>query len=517
MPRVLCVWFPQWPIQRLRAVQPELRRTAVVLCAGNGIAAGNSSRGERVAVCSAEAARAGVAPGMPAAEARALLEGGRRSRCAAARFFPLDLPADRETLRRLCRELLAYSPHAGLEEGDAPESLLLDVTGCAHLFGGETRLLARVRRDLRERGCHAVAALAGTVGAAWGIARFARSPAVVVPPGGDRARLAALPPAALRLPGHVLAALAELGLDTVGQLASLPRASLPSRFGPDVRRRLDQAFGDLPEMIACERFPEPVEASLAFDVPLDDHRDVETALQQLLADVLDRLRSQGLGTQRLAVRLSHVDGSETPLEIGLVSPTASEKRLGEALRLTWERTEIASEVVGATLRAVDPAKLPARSGRLFDDGRETPASEWESLLERLVHRLGETSVVRIEPAEDHAPERSLRFVPVTRERCASTPAASSAVQAAQRPLCLLAVPRPAGVVSGSDGLPRHVRWPGVASAVAQCWGPERIETGWWRDGTIRRDYYRIETEEGRRLWLYCDRVTEQWFLHGTFE
>lgn len=513
MPRVLCVWFPRWPIQRLCVARPELQETAIVLHAGKG------NRGEQVVVCSERAARAGVSPGMPLAEARTLLEGGRRFRqTASSHVFPSDPVVDREALRRLCWELLAYTPHAGLEESDAPESLLLEISGCAPLFGGEEGLVRQVVRDLRHRGHEARIALADTVGAAWGAARFARDRVTLIPVGRHGTFVAGLPPAALRLPERVLSLLEELGIRLVRELAALPRTSLPSRFGPDVLKRLDQAFGHLAEPFACERPPEPVEASQSFDFPLDDRRAVETVMQQLLGDVLGRLRTQGYVVQRLAVRLSHDAGSGTPLEIGLVSPTATTRRWEDALRLMWERTDVVAGVLGVTLRAIDPVPSPARPRTLFEDGEETSALEWEALQERLSNRLGEQAVVRWEPVDGHVPERSFRGVPVTRLRERRDRPGHSLIRSGRlRPLRLLSSARSVAVVSAPEGSPLQVRWSGYSSAIAHSWGPERIETEWWSERTIRRDYYRVESMDGRRFWLFRDLSTRRWFLHGTFD
>lgn len=514
MPRVLCVWFPRWPIQRLCVAHPELKGTAVALHVEQ------RNRGEQIVVCSTQAARVGVSPGMPLAEARTLLEGNRRSRRGTlSHFLPLDPAADRETLRRLCWELLAYAPHVGLEESDAPESLLLDISGCAALFGGEAELVRQAAQTLRSRGYEVRLALADTLGAAWGATRFSPNRITLIASGRHGPFLEGLPPAALRLPENILSLLEELGLRTVRELAALPRTSLPSRFGSDILKRLDQAFGHLPEPFAGERPSEPVEASLSFEFPLDDRRDVETVMLRLLGEVLGRLRTAGRVAQRLSVQLSHGLDSTTPLEIGLVSPTAMAKRWEDALRLTWERTNVVTGILGVTLRAINPIPLPARPKTLFDDGRETSTSEWEALLERFSNRLGEQAVVHWEPVDGHVPERTFRGVPVTRprERHDRPTGHSNSRSMLLRPLHLSSSPRSVVVVSAPDGSPVRIRWPGFSSIIAHCWGPERIETAWWSERTVRRDYYRVETTEGRRFWLFCDLPTRRWFLHGTFD
>lgn len=456
---------------------------------------------------------------MPLAEARTLLEGrGGRRGWGVPRFFVLDPAADREGLRQLAWKLLGWTPIVGLEDAARPESLLLDVSGCAHLFGGEAALLKRFRQDSALRGLHFRMAIADTVGAAWAAARFGPDSVTLIPVGRQRQVLDELPPAALRLPPAVLANLAELGLGTIGRLAALPRSSLPSRFGPELALRLDQAFGDRPEPFAAERPPETVEASREFEFPLDDRWGLEQAIRQLLDRILERLQDGGRGTRQVAVRLSHEESDETRFDVRLVSASASRKRLETVFRTTWERIVIPEAVVGVRLQAVDPVVLPTRKGMLFEDDRGGPSEAWESLLERLGSRLGEHGVVRMERVADHAPERAFRRVPVTRPPSHAPAQPERPWPAGRfRPLILLSPPRPIRVLCLADGPPSHVRCPQSATGISQAWGPERIETGWWRDDPVRRDYYRVETDDGRRLWVYRELGSGRWFLHGTFE
>jgi protein ImuB len=455
---------------------------------------------------------------MPLAEARMLLEGRRAGRQIAPRFYSLDPSVDHEALRQVAWTLLEWTPLVGLEQVERPDSLLLDVSGCAHLFGGEDGLLEQFRSHPALQGYQFRTAIADTVGAAWAGAHFGRESTILLPEGHQRRFLDALPPAALRLPPGILSHLSELGIDTIGRLAGLPRRDLPSRFGPGIVRRIDQAFGDLPEPVAPERPPEPIVASWSSESPCENRCGLEQIARQLLDTVLDRLQETRRGTRLIAIRLQHEAGRETSLDIRLVSATASRKRLEAVFRTTWERAAIPEAVSGVLLQAMDPIVLPTRKGRLFDDGRDGPSGEWESLLERLSGRLGEGAVVRMERAADHAPERAFRCVPVTRLASRERPDASTDWPSRRpRPLVLLSPPRPIRVVCMAHGPPSHVRCQQSASGIARTWGPERIETGWWREDPIRRDYYRVETEDGRRLWVYRELRTGRWFLHGTFE
>src|SRR5262245_49276855 len=187
MPRVLCVWFPRWPIQRLRSERPDLKHSELVLIAG---------RNQRllVTVCGPNAERRGVRVGQPLAEARALIP--------KARFLRADSSADREALRQLALDGQRFSPLVGLEDATAPESLLFDVTGCTHLWHDEERFVGAVREYWIERGYQVQLALAGAVGAAWALAHWYES--AVVPEGGESEALSGLPVELLRLPATVL-------------------------------------------------------------------------------------------------------------------------------------------------------------------------------------------------------------------------------------------------------------------------------------------------------------------------
>ena len=235
MRRVLCVWFPNWPIQRQAALRPELERAAVVLHAERG------SRGSYVVTCSEAAAHRGVRPGIPLAEAAALL-GERTDRngqsAGAPALRPHEPRADREALTELAVVCQRFTPRVALEAEDQPESLLLDIAGCEHLFGGDAPLAEEVAAELEARGYRPRVAIADTPGAAWALAHYGRRGDVagrgtILPAGAPLPTLlSSLPAVALRLPPDLLHKLRRLGLATIGAILRLPRETLPARFGP---------------------------------------------------------------------------------------------------------------------------------------------------------------------------------------------------------------------------------------------------------------------------------------------
>ena len=229
-----------------------------------------------------------------------------------------------------------FSPVVAVEESAQPDCLLLDVTGCSHLFGGEEGLARTAMDAFRDRGLWIKTALADTIGAAWAVAKCQGGG--IVPPGKQDEILRPLAVEGLRLPAQALQLLHQFDIHRVGQLLTLPRPALPSRFGREVILRLDQALGHVAELVDPEQAPEPIEASWAFDAPVSDRRVLETVLEQLLDQVLQRLWPRQWGVQQLVCSLTTTQGEGEPLrlQVGLLRPSSSAKHLLELLRLQLE-------------------------------------------------------------------------------------------------------------------------------------------------------------------------------------
>ncbi|MCA9115086.1 MAG: DNA polymerase Y family protein [Planctomycetaceae bacterium] len=528
MQRVMCVWLPEWPLQRIRIVQPEHKHRPTVLYAEA------SRKGHRIVACCQAALRCGITPGMPLAEAQGLT-GTSRTQQAEPLFCEHNPEEDRAALNRLAGWCQRYSPAVGTEGEDC---LLLDVTGCAHLWGGEQQLSREFHRAVGQWGLTAGTACADTIGAAWAIARSGESRETVVPPGQQAAVLRSLPVRALRLPAAAAGKLEELAIRRIAQLQQLPRASLSSRFGPEVARRLDQALGALPEQIEPVRLAEPVEVSLEFEYSTGDRGALEAALTQLVEQAVGQLSTSRQGVQQLEICLVHAEQQNTQLTVGTLRPSPSEAHLMELVRTRLERTELTEEVAGLHVTITAAAPLESRQHQLFDTVEHSHTDqEFARLIDRLSSRLGRQQVVRTELIPDAQPEFAVRWVPALDSHTAHRPSRQNRptqqIQqppfalpitgpvtwpAAARPLRLPAEPEPVGVTSlMPDGPPIRFRYGDRMQTVGRWWGPERIETGWWRERPIRRDYYRVETHSGQRFWLFRHVTQGSWFLHGEFE
>jgi protein ImuB len=498
MRRVVSLWLPHW--QTDLACRPGSPAEPFALVAA---AAGT----ERLAAVSPEAARCGLGPGMTLADARALVPGlGTR---------PAEPMRAAHALDRLADWALRFTPSVATCGSDG---LWLDVTGCAHLFGGEDALLARLLDGVRRQRYHARAALADSPGAAWAVARFGAGG--VVPAGGAEEALAALPVAALRLEAAAVAGLERVGLRRIGDLYRQPRAPLAARFGPAVTRRLDQALGRVREPVSPRRPPGVHEARRAFAEPIADSASVRAVLDDLLAELCAGLARAGRGARRLDLTVFRIDGEARGLRIGTSRPAREACALARlfAEKLDGLDAGAGIEVMALAAPATDP--LPAR--QLDLDRADIDATALADLLDRIANRLGPGQVARPGPRQSHLPDRAVaRLAPLPDEssRSPAWPAAPP------RPVRLLSPPVPVEAVAAvPDGPPVLFRWRGRVHRVARASGPERIAEEWWHEDAPVRDYYRVEDETGARFWLYREGLYEsaangdapRWYLHGLF-
>lgn len=459
-----------------------------------------------------------------------------------------------------------------------PECLYLDVTHLGPLFGGEQNLAQQVVRAFAERGYHARLALADTLGAAWAVSHFdLRRPTThpvnqhpvahegspnwqcrVVPVGKTFSAVQALPVAALRLPPGTVATLQQLGISQIGQLAQLPRSSLSSRFGDELLRQFDLLLGRSREVLVPYRPPPVFHADWQLDYPTTKRTALEWILEQLVQRVSRQLAARGEGVVELVCRLRCTAASDgkpphrrrripqrgipqhgvpqrraqedngTPLtgplslRIGLFQPTSCPEHLLELLGMQLDQLDLPGPVESLRMEATLVAPLERRQTELFSDGIRQATRQLACLVNRLSSRLGYRAVTRPRLVADVQPERSYFDQPLTGQHRAPTrrrrsPDSAPATTPPIRPLYLRPSPLPVEVVAvAPDGPPARLYFQQCHHHVTRHWGPERIETAWWRGRSVRRDYYRIETTTGNRFWLFRQLSDGQWFLQGAF-
>jgi protein ImuB len=447
------------------------------------------------------------------------------------RVFPEDPGEDLRALERLAEWATCFSPTVGLEEGPRPQSLLLDITGCAACFGGEDQLLHRAACELKAEGWVGRIAVADTVGAAWGLAHCGRTPCRV-PPGKTPEALLPLGVAALRLPLDALHLLAQLGIERVAQVVDLPRDSVPARFGSTILQRLDQALGRLPELIVPHRPPAEVRAQFSFEHPTDRLDAVTHVLEQLTEHLHEVLQTRHLGARQVECLLHHEAAPPTRAEVSLSRPSRSPRHITRLLRTRLEQVRVAEPVSALSLHVAVAESLTDTQSELLETERQPDREGLAVLIDHLSNRLGRAAVTRVRLVPDPQPEYACRFEPLVRapgdvpatgrrpkKGSFSSPSNGSDGRFPfTRPLRLWPTPEPIVVLSVvPEGPPIRMQWAGTDYRVLRSWGPERIETGWWRDDDVRRDYYVTSTDRGNRFWIFRRRDDGRWFLHGCFD
>ena len=452
----------------------------------------------------------GVVPGLAVAQAQARVPG--------LHLVEADPAADAAALERLA--LWALHRYSPLVAVDGRDGLWIEVTGAAHLIGGEAALLDDLVDRLAASGVHARAAMANAPGAAHALARSGTGSRIVSNT-DEVAALSPLPIAALRLSPEIVSALSKLGFESIGELESTPRAPLALRFGPELTRRLDQAFGRTFESFDPIASPERIGVRQSWFEPISAPETIARRTGKLVARLCEALEAKGLGARKLDLICERVDGRREAVRIGTAKPNRDVKRLTRLLCDRLDRIDPGFGIEAMSLSAplTEPLHLTQSASSLAD---ECAPVDVEGLVDVLANRLGGSKVYRITPVESDVPERSVR-------RVSPTAAATGRSWPARwpRPPRLLSPPERVETIAAlPDQPPVSFTWRGQRRRVKRADGPERIFGEWWkRDAELDsvRDYFAVEDEAGERFWLYRQGDGEiaatgdlRWFIHGLF-
>ncbi len=551
----------------------------------------DSRKGKLVASASPLARRLGIRRDMPMAEAKALLRHRSKQSEEQTPFFlrEHDPVADREAIEQLAWTLEKFSPVVGLEQNFSqidnrkkakanpmfgPSSLLMDVTGLGHLFGGLESLAKQLQTFCGQLGYLASVAIADTTGLAWGAAHFCSDHGgyPVIVPACDQEVMEALPVLALRLSAESTEILLKLGIETIGQLLQIQRVQLSARLGSHLLKRLDQMSGRIDEpIVACQRDAEFL-AEEILDYPTSDRETIEVVVSRLVDRLSKEMKTQQLGGLQWVVRLveQKIGATVRPpveLRLNLFQPTADKSHVMPLVAMQLEQALLPGkisrrikagpnfkrskrqakygrragiEVQRIAVEVVTCVRVVARQRQLFDETSGLNKQALAALINRLSSRLGVANVVSPTLRKGAQPECSYRLKPlvdpaavkkhlqkVVAPRRQLPPSFSHVLS---RPLKLIQPPVPVAVTRrvrvatdqkdtaflepASISVSSHVNR--TVQAIGQSWGPERIETGWWQGKMVRRDYWRVLTDQGRLLWVFYDLKTQQWYLHGEF-
>ncbi|WP_306115951.1 MULTISPECIES: DNA polymerase Y family protein [unclassified Roseovarius] len=505
--RIVSIYLPQFAMERWQKVMARNGDAppddvAVILTT-------EGPHGPVIHAANRAARLAGAMIGARVVDARAV--------CADLRVEYADLAGDAAALRRLMLWARRWCPWSVV---DGADGLILETTGADHLFGGEAAMLTDMETCLSGLGLGAQLAVAPTWGAAWALARHGPVRAICAEEGIAPA-LAPLPVDGLRLKGDTLLLLRRLGLKTIGAIAQVPRLSLTRRFAradlaANPLMRLDQAMGHLaepvasrdaaPRIIARTRLPEPIQDPTAY-VP------------DLCRDLCHQLARQGLGCRRLHLTVYRTDGEISRIEAATAAPTRDADHLHRLFEGKLERINPGFGFDLITLEAGVVEALELTQTRL--DGKAEEDLHLPRLIDRLSARFGAQAVQSPALRASHVPERAEIRIPALHMHGAGAEATPR-----ERPVRLLHPPEEVRVLYAvPEGPPVQFIWRRQTHRVARYAGPERIAPEWWRDrpGTRLRDYFKVEDQSGKRLWIYREGLHDdgrggdpRWFVHGMF-
>lgn len=438
---------------------------------------------------------------------------------------------DDALLRQIAQWCARYTPLVAIHHLAGDHSLFLDITGCTHLFGGEDALLNDLRTRLHAQGFAVKLAIADYAGAAWACARY--RPNSIIKSAEHMDLLSQLPLNALRLEDNHISQLSKVGFKTIGCLMGLPRAPLASRFGTLLLQRLDQLLGHEDEVLSPLQPVAQLIREKRFFEPIAYEDDIKATIAHLAKELVLDLEKQGLGVRQCRLQLFRTDGGITCLDVRSTQPIRNaqtitrlfDERLA-SLHSDWD-AGFGFDVI--QLLAVHCDQFDATQHGLSKElaKHDERSEDVTHLIDKLSVRLGEQSVRVYQQADTHIPERSFGLTPAIHQPSTGAVAADNlhipAIQT--RPLILFEQPELTSVMAQiPEGPPLHFRWRKVHYEVKHFEGPERIACEWWKDGRAAktRDYFRIETKEGLRMWLFrhglYNRETNdpKWYMHGMF-
>jgi protein ImuB len=469
-----CIWLPYLSLEAGRSSD----RATVIVEEQQGI--------HRVVLADTQAQAAGVMAGQSANAALALLP--------TLQLEERSLLREQQALETLATWLERFSSFICIADRDV---LLLEIAGSLRLFGGIRPLREKISDGLRQLGFEASLAIAPTpLGATW-LARAGRRACIRDEQNLKRA-LRSLPLASLNWPEGLRGSLAGMGVTTVGDCLRLPREGFVRRFGAEHMLELDRALGHLPDPRHSWRAPERFCADYEMTEEQSDRELLLNMCHELLLSHEQFLLTRQLGTQRLSFSFFHLKGSATGL------------RLGELLRIRFDQLVLPEPVIAIRLQSGMTQALQAESARLnfhAASDRQVRRYSVAQLAERLIARIGDQSVHSVTLVAEHRPQYAWRAQSLLSDWASST--LSEVRRHLRRPLWML--PEPA-LLPADSGYPLH-----QGGRLRLLEGPERLETGWWDEDGISRDYYTAVNPAGIRLWIFRNRSrSPSWYLQGYF-
>lgn len=494
--RYLSIWFPFLLTDWMAIRRPEWKERARV-CAG-------ASHGRMMVIATNQLANAqGIHNGMPLADSRAIVH--------ELEVFDEKPGRKEKLLEGLARWAIRYTPLSSTD----PDGVLLDITGCCHLWGGEEAYLKHITSRLQSSGYCVKAAIADTIGAAWALSRYGQG-AEIVAPHEQHFALLSLPPAALRIPGETTEKLHKLGLNRIERFIQMPRSTLRRRFGENLLIKIAQAIGEEPEAFTPITIIQEFEERLACLEPIRTAKAIEIAIERLLDKLCLRLKTEGLGLRKAQLKGYRIDGKTTSTAIGTNRPSDDPLHLMKLFALHISGIAPGMGIELFTLTAEKTEKMERPQEKIWAGQAGLDSQPLAELLDRVAGKVGKNAIRRYLPRADYWPERAVK-----QAKDLSEDSGIGFHNPLNRPIQLL--PRPERIEVTApipDYPPMLFIYQGLRHSIKKADGPERLERAWWLEEGEHRDYYTVEDEKGNRYWLFRSghyaAENSAWFIHGFF-
>ncbi len=496
--RFVTIWFPHMKTDWISIRLPAFAKLPFVLTL--------SVHGKMViSSANEQAQKQGINTGMALADARAIIP--------SLKYLDDKPEPSGKLLQSIAEYCIRFSPLVAV---DPPDGLILEVTGCAHLWGSETDYVTFMVNRFKGMGYDVRAAMADTIGAAWAISRFGKNQ-LVIESGQQKSAMLQLPPASLRLDGLVVELLHKLGLTLINDFIGIPRSALRRRFGEALIKRIDQAVGNEEEFMLPVQVTATFEERLSCLEPIVTIAGIEIALQRLLETLCDRLKKEDKGLRSAIFKCYRVDGKIEKINIGTNQASYNLVHLFKLFELKLGMIEPALGIELFILEATNVEEAPRVQEKLWEGICGIDNIKFSELMDRIAGKIGAGNIHRYLLEEHYWPERSIKSASSVHEKSNAEWKTDK-----PRPMQLLSIPLHIEVTAPiPDYPPMNFRYKNKLHKVLKADGPERIEQEWWLQEGEHRDYYAVEDENGNRYWLfrsghYTGDKRNQWFIHGFF-
>lgn len=494
MRRVLSIWLPQLPLDlRVRKGDPRISAPFAIIS--------DIKNTWRLTHLSRSAQNMGLSAGLSLPDARAI--------CPELLTESSDEVQEAALLRALWRWADRLSPWVAL---DPPDGLFLDITGCAHLFGGEAEMAAHARQRLTDMNVTSKLGVADTKGAAWALARFGHQPIEMALTGQTNEALIFIPLEGLRLSKKINTNLYRTGLKTIGQLSEIKSAELARRFGLDLTKALSNALGHTPDPVSPKAADPIYAARMTLPDPIGLKDDLLGVLDRLTVSVCKRLEKDAKGARRYYLTVRCVDTGDHVLQIGFARPTHEQRAVIQQFTKPLDELKIE---FGADWFRLEAAHIePIQPFQISLDSHNQVERDTSKIISTLGNRLGYDRVRQFMPLQSHLPEREFISVEAMDRR----EPVSWTITPRKRPVRLFK--RPERLLTLESGRPpKRFQWRKSIYSIFEAKGPERLASEWWQDDRgLVRDYWQVQTDDGPRLWLmtYPGSSEPNWYIAGRF-